>query len=104
MPTARELAPDDRSRALIELAELPYLLSRPFAAPPDLPRPRAEALQSAFMAVQKDAQYLAEAQKLEVEVSPIGAEAALRAIEQLAETPADLRAQLRTLLARARKN
>ena len=62
VPTARELAPDDRSRALIELAELPYFLSRPFAAPPDLPPARAKALQAAFLAVQKDPQYLADAQ------------------------------------------
>ncbi len=103
-PTARELAPDSRSRGLIELAELPYLLSRPFAAPPDLPPARAKALQTAFMAVQKDPQYLAEAQQLDVEVSPIGAEAALRAIERLAETPVDLREQLKKLLAQTRKN
>ena len=34
VPTARELALDDKTRALIGLAELPYRLSRPFAAPP----------------------------------------------------------------------
>jgi tripartite-type tricarboxylate transporter receptor subunit TctC len=34
VPTARELARNDSSRALIELTELPYKLSRPFAAPP----------------------------------------------------------------------
>src|SRR5207253_10292998 len=40
VPTARELAKDEKARALIELAELPYTLSRPFAAPPNLPPER----------------------------------------------------------------
>src|SRR5215471_11989458 len=34
IPMARELAPTDDARALIELAELPYVMARPFAAPP----------------------------------------------------------------------
>jgi len=45
VPTARELAKNEAARALIELAELPYTLSRPFAAPPDIPADRAMALQ-----------------------------------------------------------
>lgn len=99
VPTARELAPDARSRALIELAESPYLLSRPFAAPPGLPPARAKALQDAFLAVHKDPAYLADAEKAKVDVSPIGGEAAVRAIDELAATPADLRAELKRLLA-----
>lgn len=104
VPTARELAPDDRARALIELAELPYLLSRPFAAPPSLPPARAAALQAAFLAAQKDPQYLAEAQKLDVEVSPIGGEQILDAIGRMAATPPELRETLKKLLAHTGKN
>ncbi|HEY6705109.1 MAG TPA: tripartite tricarboxylate transporter substrate-binding protein, partial [Xanthobacteraceae bacterium] len=37
VPTARELAKNEAARALIELTELPYTLSRPFAAPPGVP-------------------------------------------------------------------
>jgi tripartite-type tricarboxylate transporter receptor subunit TctC len=99
VPTARELAPDEHARALIKLAELPYLLSRPFAAPPGLPPARAKALQQAFLAVHKDPDYLADAAKLKVDVSPIGGEAALQAINELAATPADLRAELKRLMA-----
>jgi tripartite-type tricarboxylate transporter receptor subunit TctC len=98
VPTARELAPDARSRALIELAELPYLLSRPFAAPPDVPPARARALETAFLAAHKDSGYLADAAKLKVDVSPIGGEAALATIDRLAATPPDLRAALKSLL------
>src|SRR5258708_38872212 len=58
VPTARELAKNEAARALIELAELPYALSRPFAAPPNLPAERAKALQRAFLAWHGDAAYL----------------------------------------------
>ena len=34
VPTARELARNEAARLLIELTEIPYKLSRPFAAPP----------------------------------------------------------------------
>jgi len=99
VPTARELAPDDRSRALIELAELPYYLSRPFAAPPDVPPARAKVLQTAFLAAQRDRQYLEEAEKLKVDISPISGEDILQAIDGMAKTPSELREALRNLLA-----
>jgi tripartite-type tricarboxylate transporter receptor subunit TctC len=99
VPTARELALNDSSRALIELAELPYLLSRPFAAPPGLPPDRAKALQAAFLAVHRDPQYLDEAAKLKIDVSPVGADDVLRAIERIANAPPDLLQYMKTLLA-----
>jgi hypothetical protein len=77
VPTARELARNDAARALIALTELPYTLSRPFAAPPGLPPERAAALQRAFLAVHGDAQYLEEAARLRIDVSPIGGDGVL---------------------------
>jgi tripartite-type tricarboxylate transporter receptor subunit TctC len=97
VPTARELALNDKARALIEFAELPYKMSRPFVAPPNLPADRAKALQTAFVAVHKDPQYLEEAAKLGVEVSPLGSDEALKAIEQIAAAPPDILDQMRKL-------
>jgi tripartite-type tricarboxylate transporter receptor subunit TctC len=99
VPTARELAGNARSRALIELAELPYRLSRPFAAPPELPPDRAKALQMAFLAVHADPLYLEEAARLKVDVSPISGAEVLRAIDEIAGAPADLLDEIKKLLA-----
>ena len=99
VPTARELASNDAARALIELAEIPYALSRPFAAPPGVPEDRAKALQSAFLAVHRDAQYLDEAARLKVDVSPIGSEEVRRAIERMAAAPPELLDYIKKLLA-----
>ena len=102
VPTARELASNDRARALIALAELPYRLSRPFAAPPGLPGDRAKALQAAFLAVHQDPDYLDEAQRLKVDVSPIGGEEVLRAIDGIAGAPPDLLDYMKKLLSESK--
>ena len=60
-------------------------MSRPFAAPPDLPPARAKALETAFLAVQKDPQYLQDAATLKVDVSPVGGEDVMQAIERMSE-------------------
>jgi tripartite-type tricarboxylate transporter receptor subunit TctC len=88
-PTARELARNDEDRNLIEIIEIPYALSRPYAAPPDVPADRAKALQDAFIATHKDPAYLAEAEKVGIEISPIGAQEVLSLIDRMAKTPAD---------------
>jgi len=102
VPTARELATNDRARALIALAELPYRLSRPFAAPPGLPGDRAKALQAAFLAVHQDPDYLDEARRLKVDVSPIGGEEVLRAIDAIAGAPPDLMDYMKKLLSESK--
>jgi len=88
-PTARELAKNEEDRNLIEILEMPYALSRPYAAPPDVPPARAKALQDAFMATHKDPAYLADAAKVGIEVSPISGAQIRTLIEQIARTPAN---------------
>jgi len=83
VPTARELARNETARLLIELTEIPYKLSRPFAAPPGIPAARAAALQRAFAATHRDPEYLAEAEKQRVDVSPVNAEQILQALERI---------------------
>jgi tripartite-type tricarboxylate transporter receptor subunit TctC len=99
VPTARELAPNAAARALIELAEAPLLtMARPFAAPPGVPEGRARALQAAFLAVHYDTRLRAEAEKLGVDISPVGAEDMARSIEQLTRTSPDAFDYMKRLL------
>jgi tripartite-type tricarboxylate transporter receptor subunit TctC len=98
VPTARELARDQDARALIEFAELSYKMSRPFVAPPGVPAERAEALRQAFVAVHSDRQYLEEAAKLRVEVSPIGGQEVLDTIDRIAAAPPSILDHLRRLI------
>jgi tripartite-type tricarboxylate transporter receptor subunit TctC len=97
VPTAREVAEDDWARALIETAELPYRLSRPFVLPPGVPVDRARALQWAFLTAHRDPEFLAEAARLKIEVSPIGAAEARGVIEAMAGAPAHVRNYIQNL-------
>ena len=98
VPTARELANDPASQALIELAERPYMMARPFVAPPGVPPDRAAALQAAFLAVHRDPQFLADAARLKIEVDAVGAQAVVEAIDRITDAPADVLDRLRKLL------
>jgi tripartite-type tricarboxylate transporter receptor subunit TctC len=102
VPTARELARTEAARALIELTELPYKLSRPFAAPPGVPPDRAKALQAAFMATHKDPQYLEEAARLNVDVSPVTAAEVTQSLERIENAPPQLIEYLRKLFAESK--
>jgi tripartite-type tricarboxylate transporter receptor subunit TctC len=101
VPTARELATEADARALIEFSEIPLLtMARPFAAPPGVPDARAKALQAAFLAVHRDARFLDEAEKLGIDISPVGADQMVRGVERLAQAPPAVFDYLRRLLAR----
>ena len=102
VPTARELARNNNARALIELAELPYKLSRPFAAPPGVPAERAKALQRAFAATHKDEAFLAEARKLRIDISPVTADEVVSSLKTIADAPPPLLDYLRRLFTEAK--
>lgn len=99
VPTARELATTEAGRALIEFTETPLLtMARPFAAPPDVPADRAKALQAAFAATHRDPQYLEEAKKIGIYVSPVTAEELVASIERMAKSSPALMDRVRKLL------
>ena len=86
-PTAREAAATEEDRALIELAEAPFFMALPFAAPPGVPADRLKLLRQAFMKTHKDTEFLADSQKLNLDVSPIDGEAVQDLIKRMASTP-----------------
>lgn len=98
VPIARELAKGERERMLIEAIEVPYKLSRPFAAPPGVPGERARALQAAFVAVHKDKQLLQEAEKAGLDISPVDAAEVHRTIKKVAETPIEMLRSIEKLI------
>lgn len=62
-------------------------IGRPFAAPPGIPAERAAALRSAFMAMTKDERFLAEAQKLSLDVSPSTGESVQEFVTRIYASP-----------------
>lgn len=96
-PTARELAETEWSKAVIGLMETPYMLARPFVAPPNIPADRAKALQNAFIKTNADPFYLEEGQRLKLDMSPVGPDQAAILIAALSSAPSDLLGYLKNL-------
>jgi tripartite-type tricarboxylate transporter receptor subunit TctC len=87
VPTAREVAKTVDDKALLELAELPFLMARPFMAPPGIPQPHAEILKKAFMDAHKDPEYLKEAALMKIDVSPLSGDEIAKIVSRIALTP-----------------
>ena len=90
VPTGRELATDPRMRALVEFAELPFFMALPFLAPPGVPADRASALQKAFVSMVADKEFQADAEKVNIELSPIDGKGVLDLVARAAATPKDV--------------
>ena len=98
VPLFIDLAKTDAERDALRLmlARLEY--GRPFFLPPDVPVARVEALRRAFDATMKDPAYLAEADKLKIDVEPLSGEQVAALVEQVSRTPADTVARVRAAL------
>ena len=98
VPTARELATNPQDRALIELVELPFQVTYPYVAPPNVPKDRAAILQTAFMKTFQDPEYLEEGRKLDLDVSPLDGATVQGMIARLAQSPPELIARYKAIL------
>jgi tripartite-type tricarboxylate transporter receptor subunit TctC len=101
-PVAGELAQDDTARRMIEVADISNTLARPFAAPPSIPPDRAKALQVAFNTMVKDTDFLADAGRMRVDVSPLDGDDVLARVDRLANAPPDVLDQFRKMHERAK--
>ena len=86
----------DRQALLLEIARLEF--GRPFFVPPNVPAERVEAIRRAFDATMADKDFLAEAEKLKVDVDPLTGEQVADLIAQLYRTPADVVARVRAAM------
>ena len=75
MPLALDERRDEEMRQVLRVHLAGQAFGRPFAAPPGIPADRKAALRAAFDATMKDPEFIADATKAGLEVSPItGAE------------------------------
>ena len=83
VPLVTEFATNDEQRSILRLILARQALGRPFLGPPEIPFDRVAALRAAFMATMKDPQFLADADKLKLEVRPLSGEQAERMVKQI---------------------
>jgi tripartite-type tricarboxylate transporter receptor subunit TctC len=87
VPLASELVKDPEQLQILKLLLTTQEMARPFAAPPDIPADRKAALIAAFEKTMQDPEFLAEAQKLSMDVNPLDAKTMDQLLAELYATP-----------------
>ena len=86
VPLVVDLAKNDEQRAILRVIFARQALGRPFMGPPGVPEERATALRRAFMDTMKDKAFLAEADKAQLEITPLSGDAVQKIIRDAAAT------------------
>jgi tripartite-type tricarboxylate transporter receptor subunit TctC len=87
VPLIMDLAKNDDERAILKLVFARQLMAWPYLAPPGIPRDRAEALRRAFVATMGDKDFLADAEKSQLEISPVSGAEMERLVRRVYDTP-----------------
>ena len=65
-------------------------MGRPYLAPPGIPADRAEALRKAFMETMSDKDFLADAEKAKLEITPVDGEDLQKLVAEVYATPPEI--------------
>jgi tripartite-type tricarboxylate transporter receptor subunit TctC len=99
VPLILDQAMTDEQKQALQLALARLEFGRPFFMPPNVPAVRVKAMRRAFDATMKDADFLAEADKLKIEVDPLTGEQVAALIADIYRTPAATVAGVRDAMA-----
>jgi tripartite-type tricarboxylate transporter receptor subunit TctC len=90
VPLVTDLAKTDEQKQILRLIFARQVMGRPFVAPPGIPQDRAEALRKAFMDTMKDKEFLAEAEKAGLEITPVPGEQIQKLVQDVYNTPPEI--------------
>lgn len=90
IPLANEYTHDRDALQLVAFAEAPLAMALPFVAPAGLAPGRGATLQRAFTEMVRDRDFLADAKKVNLDISPVSGAAVRNIIAAMAATPKDL--------------
>jgi tripartite-type tricarboxylate transporter receptor subunit TctC len=90
VPLIVDLAKTDEQRKILELIFARQVMGRPFVAPPGVPRDRVEALRKAFMDTMNDKEFLADAEKAQLEITPVPGDQLEQLVRDLFATPPEI--------------
>jgi len=98
VPLVKDYVPDAGDRAALDVVFMSTVLARPYIAPPNLPADRRAALRRAFDATMKDPAFLADTQKLQINIDPTSGEAMEKIVADAYALPANVIATVRKAL------
>jgi tripartite-type tricarboxylate transporter receptor subunit TctC len=90
VPLVTDLAKTDEQRQILRIIFARQVMGRPYVAPPGIPPDRVEALRQAFMDTMQDKEFLAEADKAQLEITPVPGAAVEKLVKELYATPPEV--------------
>lgn len=82
-PIIMDFAKSDIDRQALELLFTPQAVAWPLVAPPDVPADRVAMLRRAFDATMQDKAFIAEAERLRIDVEPVTGEAMQKIVQRI---------------------
>lgn len=98
IPSVFELAPDDDARQVLKLIFSPWAYGAPIMAPPGTPEDLVGVLRRAFVGMINDKDFIAETQKMNLEIQPMPPEQIASLVEEAYSTPQAIVSRTRALL------
>jgi tripartite-type tricarboxylate transporter receptor subunit TctC len=90
LPNALDFAKTDSDRKVLELFFTQKTAARPVIAPPGIPAERLAILRTAFAALAKDREFLADAEKSNLDVDPMSGEEVDKVVALITSAPTDV--------------
>ncbi len=98
VPRVSDLSRNDEDKKILDFLTAPQAMGRPFLAPPDVPKERANALRRAFEATFKDPEFIADAERTGLEIQFVSGADVDRVLTNAYATPASLVQRANALL------
>ena len=87
VPLALDFVKNDEDRKVMELFLAQKTVARPVVAPPDIPAARVAALRAALVAMAKDPEFRADAQKTKLEIDVSSGDTVDAVVKRIVSTP-----------------
>ena len=95
VPLVMDFAKTGEQRQILKMMFARNVMGRPYVAPPNLPADRVATLRQAFMDTMKDKDFLAEADKMRLEINPVSGAEVEKLVKEVYATPPDIVAKAR---------
>jgi tripartite-type tricarboxylate transporter receptor subunit TctC len=93
VPLVMDFAKSEDQQQIFKLIFARQVMGRPYLAPGGVPKDRADALRNAFARTMQDPEFLADAEKSQLEITPVTGEAIDKLVKDLYQTPKTLAAK-----------
>ena len=90
IPSVFDYARTDEDRAVLDVHFRQLLIGRPVAGPPGIPADRLQALRTALVATMQDKDFLAEADKVGLDIDPASAQEVEQLLQHFAAFPPEV--------------